>query len=201
LRHAVLLAAGLCLAGAAPARAALTLSAGWQQDHEPGTDLLSSGFSGGLSVDLGSYFFLGLGGSSMLTETFEDALDGVEGRLEYRSGSATLGVAWPWTDTLGATIAGGYSASEVRGLDGFEDDRRARFRGPTGSLTLWWQPSSILAFNAGRGYSYMAAVPGWDTSAGAGLRLWGQTWLDAGYWRGDGIEGWSAGLRSTFAGD
>ncbi len=198
MRHAALVVAGLCLAGAAPAWAALTLNAGWAQDHEPGTGLLSSGFAAGLSVDLGSYLFLGLGGASLRTEPFEDAQDGVEGRLEYRSGSASLGVAWPWTDTFGATFVGGYAASEVRGLDGFADDRPARFRGPTGSLALWWQPSSILAFNVGRGYSYMAAAPGWDTSAGAGLRLWGQTWLDGGYWRGDGIEGWNAGLRVNF---
>ncbi|MGH8481185.1 MAG: hypothetical protein ACRES8_01845 [Nevskiaceae bacterium] len=201
MRRAALVLAGFCFVNAAPARAALTLSAGWQQDHEPETGLLSSGFGGGLGVDLGNYFFLSFGGSSMRTESFEDAVDGVEGRLEHRSGSAELGAVWPWTARLGVTATGGYAVAETRGLDGFGDDRAARFDGPTGSLTLWWQPSSILAFNVGRSYSYMAATPGWDTSAGAGLRLWGQTWLDAGYWRGDGVEGWTAGLRWTFAGD
>jgi hypothetical protein len=200
MRHAALaLACAACL-GAAPAHAAVTLSGSWQQDHEPATGLLSSGFGMGLSVDLWPYTFLGLGGASMQTESFEDALDGVEGRLEHRSGSVELGAAWPWTDSLGATFTGGYAASETRGLDGFENDRTSRFEGPTGSVSLWWQPLVDVSFSLGRGYSYIGQVPGWDTSAGASLRLWREWWLDGGYWRGDAVEGWSAGMRVTFGG-
>jgi hypothetical protein len=176
----------------------VTLSGSWQQDHEPGTGLMSSGFGAGFSVDLWPYTFLSLGGSSMLTEPFVDALDGVEGRLEHRSGSVEFGAAWPWTDSLGATFTGGYAGSETRGLDGFENDRPSRFDGPTGSASLWWQPLVDLSFSVGRGYSYVGKVPGWDASGGASLRLWREWWLDGGYWRADGIEGWSAGMRVSF---
>jgi hypothetical protein len=186
---------------ASPAAAALTLDASWQHQEELETRLPASGYGAGVSVDLGPYAFVGIGYSAMRTESFEDELDGVKGRLEYRSGSADLGLVWPWTHRIGLTGTGGYSKSSTRGLDGFENDRHARFEGPTGSLSLWYQPSSLLSFSVGRGYSYIAAVPGWDTSGSAGVRLWGETWLDAGYWRGEGMEGWTAGLRTTLGSD
>ena len=110
-------------------------------------------------------------------------------------------MAWPWTDRLGVTATGGYAKSSTRGLDGFSDDRTAHFEGPTGSLSLWYQPWTDLALSLGRGYSYIGAVPGWDTSGGLSLRLWRELWLDGGYWRGEGMEGWNAGLRVTIAGD
>jgi hypothetical protein len=189
--------AGLCLVSLSPAWAGLTLDASWQHQQELETELPASGYGAGLSFDLDAHTFISLGYSAMRTESFEDALDGARGRLEYRSGSADLGLVWPWTDWLGLTATGGYSKSSTRGLDGFENDRHARVEGPTGSLTLWYQLNSILSFNVGRGYSYIASVPGWDTSGGAGVRLWGETWLDAGYWRAEGMEGWTAGLRTT----
>lgn len=198
MRRTAQLVALLCLAGLAPAWGGGSLSGGWVQDRERDTGLQSSGFNAGLSFDLGRYLFLSTGYSSSRTASFVDALDGVEGRLEHRSGSAELGVSWPWLDTLGMTFTGGYAGSETRGLDGFSEDRAARFEGPTGAATIWWQPWIDLAFSAGRGYSYIASVPGWDSSAGASLRLWHEWWLDTGYWRGDGIEGWNAGLRVNF---
>ena len=191
----------LCIASVAPAWAGITLDGSWQTQRELETGLPASGYGAGLSIDLGRHAFIGVGYSSLRTESFEDAGDGVEGRLEYRSGSADVGVAWPWTDNFGATLTGGYAQSSTRGLDGFEDDRTEHYEGPTGSFGLWWQPSSILSFNAARGYSYIAAVPGWDTSGGTGVRLWGKTWLDVGYWRAKGMDGWTAGLRTTFAGN
>ena len=171
------------------------------QEHQREIDLPASGYGAGLSVDLGTHLSLGASYSIVRTESFEDAIDGVEGRLEYRSGGVDLGAVWPWTQSLGATLTGGYARASTRGLDGFENDRHSRDDGPTGSLTLWWQPLTDVAFNAGRGYSYIGAVPGWDTSAGLGLRLWRELWLDGAWWRGDGIDGWTAGLRVTFAGD
>jgi hypothetical protein len=200
MRRAALLLATLSFAGATPAWAAVTLNGSWLQERELETELPSAGYGVGLSFDMGPYAFLGLNYSLLRTDSFEDALDGVEGRLEYRSGSIDLGGVWPWTDHLGATITGGYARSETHGLDGFRHDRPARFDGPTGSLTLWTQLGD-LALNVGRGYSYIGAVPGWDTAAGLGLRLWGEVWLDGGYWRSEASEGWSAGLRMTFAGN
>jgi hypothetical protein len=198
MRRAVLLIAFPCLAAIAPAHAGWSLSGGWAQDRELDTELQSSGFNTGLSVDLGPSLFLSAGYSSSRTQSFVDALDGIEGRLEHRSASAELGVSWPWIDTFGMTFTGGYAGSETRGLDGFRNDTPARFEGPTGSASFWYQPWIDLAFTAGRGYSYIGKMPGWDTSAGASLRLWREWWLDAGYWRGDGIEGWNAGMRLNF---
>lgn len=189
----------LCLA-CTPAQAGLTLNGGWQQERERASDLPASGYGVGLSIDLGSHGFFGVGYSSMRTDAFEDAGDGAEGRLEYRSGGPYLGVVWPWTDRVGLTLTGGYAESSVRGLDGFGSDRTERYDGATGSAALWYQPTSLLAFNVGRGYSYLGAKPGWDTSAGASLRLWRELWLDGGYWRGEGSDGWTAGLR-TLVGD
>lgn len=200
MRLLACLAACLSLLGVAPAQAGLSLNGGWQQDRELDTGLHSSGFGAGLSFDVARYAFLSASYSSSRTESFVDALDGIEGRLEHRSGSAVLGLVWPWADRLGVTATGGYAGSETRGLDGFRDDRTARYEGPTGALTLWYQPWIDLAFSVGRGYSYIGAVPGWDTSGGASLRLWHEWWLDAGYWRGDAIEGWNAGLRVNFGG-
>jgi hypothetical protein len=196
--RAVFVLAVLSLAGVTPAQAGGSLSGGWQQDRELDTELASSGYSAGLSFDLGRWFFLSTSYSSMRTRPFEDAIDGVEGRLEHRSGSAELGLTWPWLDTLGMTLTGGYAGSETRGLDGFRNDEPARFEGATGSVSLWYQPWIDLAFNVGRGYSYIGAVPGWDASAGASLRLWHEWWLDGGYWRAKDIEGWNAGLRVNF---
>lgn len=191
---------GLSLMGSGPAWAGVTLNGSWLSEREIDTELPAAGYGVGVSFDMGPYAFLGLNYSTLRTDSFEDALDGVEGRLEYRSGGADLGLVWPWTEHLGATVTGGYARSETHGLDGFRNDRPARFEGPTGSLTLWTQLGD-LALNVGRGYSYIGAVPGWDTSAGLGLRLWGDVWLDGGYWRSAGVQGWSAGLRATFAGD
>jgi hypothetical protein len=197
-----LFAGCVALAGASPAWAgALTLGGGWQQEREHDTDLPASGYGANLSIDLGEYFFFGVNYSSLRTDPFEDATDGTVGRLEYRSGGPELGVVWPWTGALGVTAVGGYAESSTRGLDGFEHDRVARFDGATGSLTLWYQATSRLAFNAGRGYSYIGAEPGWDTSAGLGLRLWRELWLDGGYWRGEAADGWTAGLRAVFTDD
>ena len=182
-----------------PARAGLTLNGGWQQEHERETDLPAAGYGVGMSIDLGEYVFFGVSYSSLRTDAFADATDGVVGRLEYRSGGPQLGVVWPWTDRLGVTAAGGYAESSTRGLDGFNGDTIERNDGPTGSLTLWYQPSARIGLNAGRGYSYVGATPGWDTSAGIGLRLWRELWLDGGYWRGAGAgaEGWTTGLRTV----
>jgi hypothetical protein len=198
MRRAALLIALPCLAGFTPAWAGWSLSGGWIQDRELESGLQSSGFNAGLSFDLGHHVFLSTGYSSSRTASFVDALDGVEGRLEHRSGSAELGLSWPWIDNFGMTFTGGYAGSETRGLDGFRDDRPARFEGATGSAGFWYQPWVDLAFNVGRGYSYIGQVPGWDTSGGASLRLWREWWLDGGYWRGDGIEGWNAGMRLNF---
>jgi hypothetical protein len=200
MRHALVLAC-LCLACASPARAGLTLNGGWQQEREVETDLPSAGYGVGMSIDVGEHLFFGINYSSLRTEAFEDATDGVLGRLEYRSGGPLLGAVWPWTRRLGVTATAGYSASSTRGLDGFREDRIERFEGPSGSLTLWYAPTHSLAVNAGRGYSYIGATPGWDTSAGLGLRLWRELWLDGGYWRGEGAEGWTAGLRTTIPDD
>jgi hypothetical protein len=199
MRRPVLLIALPCLATlAAPAQAGWSLSGGWVQDRELDTELQSSGFNTGLSVDLGTHLFLSAGYSNSRTQSFVDALDGIEGRLEHRSASAELGVSWPWVDIFGMTFTGGYAGSETRGLDGFRNDTPARFEGPTGSASFWYQPWIDLSFTAGRGYSYIGKRPGWDTSAGASLRLWHEWWLDAGYWRGDGIHGWNAGMRLNF---
>lgn len=200
MRRAAALAC-LCLACSAPAGAGLTLNGGWQQEREHETDLPAAGYGVGMSLDLGRYFFFGISYSSLRTEEFVDAEDGAVGRLEYRSGGPTLGAAWPWTDRLGVTLTGGYSESSTRGLGGFRQDRIDRLDGPTGSLALWYVPFSGLALNAGRGYSYVGAAPGWDTSAGLGLRLWRELWLDGGYWRGEGADGWTAGLRTTIPDD
>jgi hypothetical protein len=189
----------LCLACASPARAGLSLNGGWQQERDRETALPASGYGVGVTIDLGPYFFLGLNYSSLRTDSFEDAGDGTEGRLEYRSGGPQLGVVWPWTERLGVTAAGGYAESSTRGLDGFREDRIERLDGPTGSLMLWYEATPRLAFNAGRGYSYVGAQPGWDNSAGVGLRLWRELWMDGGYWRGEGAEGWTLGLRTTLA--
>lgn len=194
--RALLALACFCLA-CAPAQAGMTLDGGWQQERERDTGLPASGYGVGLSIDLGPYWFFGLGYSSLRTDSFEDALDGAEGRLEYRSGGPQLGVVWPWTDRLGVTVAGGYAESSIRGLDGFSEDRIDRSDGATGSLMLWYQPSPRVALSAGRGYSYLGAKPGWDNSAGVGLRLLRGLWLDGGYWRGEDAEGWTAGLRTV----
>lgn len=196
------LAFALLCAGfiAPPAHAGLTLNAGYQQEQEREiegreTELPAAGYSAGLCFDLGTSAWLGIGYSSTRTAEFEDAIDGVEGRLEYRSWSPALGLAWPWTNKLGITGTGGYSFGSTRGLDGFANDSVERYQGPTGSLALWWAPASWLSFNAGRGYSYVGSVPGWDNSAGLGLRLWRELWLDGAYWRGEAADGWTAGLR------
>jgi hypothetical protein len=194
-----LASACLSLACAAPAQAGLMLHGGWQHERELETDLPASGYGAGMGIDLGACCFVGVDYSQLRTEPFQDA-SGSEGRLEYRTGSAQLGAVWPWTDQLGVTVAGGYAQSRTGGLDAFSEDRIERAEGPTGSLTLWLQPSSRLAFNAGRNYSYVGATPGWDSSAGVGLRLWGGLWLDGGYWRGDSAEGWTAGLRTALGG-
>ena len=200
MRRALALA-GLCLACASPARAGLTLNGGWQQEREHETDLPAAGYGGGLSLDLSEHFFLGVSYSSLSTDAFEDATDGVVGRLEYRSRGAELGAIWPWTDRIGVTVTGGYAESITSGADGFRNDRIDRFEGPTGSVMLWCAPASRLALNVGRGYSYVGAAPGWDTSAGLGLRLWRELWLDGGYWRGEGADGWTAGLRVVMSDD
>lgn len=199
MRRALALAC-LCLA-CAPAQAGLTLDGGWQYERERETGLPASGYGAGLSIDLGEHWFFGVGYSNLRTDSFEDAADGTEGRLEYRSGGPQLGVVWPWTQRLGVTAAGGYAESSTRGLDGFREDRIERYDGPTGSLTLWYQASPRIAFNAGRAYSYVGARPGWDNSAGLGLRLLRELWLDGGYWRGEGAEGWTAALRTTIGDD
>lgn len=195
MRRALALAC-LSLACVSPAHAGLTLNGGWQQERERGTDLPAAGYGFGMSIDLGESLFFGVNYSSLRTEAFADAEDGVVGRLEYRSGGPQLGAVWPWTDRLGLTATGGYAVSSTRGLEGFSDDRIDRFDGPTGALMLWYAPTHDLALNAGRGYSYVGAAPGWDTSAGLGLRLWRELWLDGGYWRGEGADGWTAGLRT-----
>lgn len=177
--------------------AGLTLNGSWQQEREQETGLPAAGYGVGMSIDLGEYAFFGVKYSSLRTNEFADATDGVVGRLEYRTGGPELGVVWPWTDRLGLTATGGYSESSTRGLDGFRDDRTERYDGPTGSLALWYAPRPSFSLNAARGYSYVGATPGWDTSAGLGLRLWRELWLDGGYWRGGGADGWSAGLRTT----
>lgn len=187
----------LCAACASPARAGLTLNGGWQQERERETGLPASGYGVGMSIDVGEYLFFGVSYSSLRTDSFEDATDGAKGRLEYRSGGPQLGAVWPWTDRLGVTLTGGYSESSTRGLDGFRNDRIERMDGPAGSLNLWYAPTPWLALNAGRGYSYVGAAPGWDTSVGLGLQLWRELWLDGGYWRGEGADGWTAGLRTT----
>lgn len=187
----------LCLACTFPARAGLTLNGGWQQEREQETNLPASGYGVGMSIDVGEYFFFGINYSSLRTDEFEDAEDGAAGRLEYRSGGPTLGAVWPWGDQFGVTLSGGYAESSTRGLDGFRNDRIDRQDGPTGSLSFWYAPTSRFAVNAGRGYSYLGAEPGWDTSAGLGLRLWRELWLDGGYWRGEGADGWNAGLRTV----
>lgn len=200
MRHAALVAACIGLACATPAAGgALTLNAGWQQERERATDLPASGYGLGMSIDLGEYFFLGVSYSSLRTDDFEDAVDGATGQLEYRSGGPQLGAVWPWTHQLGVTATGGYAESSVRGLGEFSGDRIERYDGPTGSLALWYAPDERVAFSAGRGYSYLGAAPGWDTSAGVGLRLWRELWLDTGYWRGEGAYGWTAGLRAAIA--
>lgn len=168
----------------------------WQQEREFDTDLAAGGYGIGISFDLGRYAFLGGSHSRVRTESFEDALDGVEGRLDYRTMGVDLGVIWPWTERLGATLTGGYAVSTTNGRDGFRNDRPERVDGATGSLSLWYQPSSRLAFTLGGGYAHLGGVPGWDTSAGISLRLWHELWFDAGYWRGADLEGWSGGLRA-----
>ena len=200
MRRAFALAC-LCLACATPARAGLSLNGGLQQERERETGLSAAGYGVGMSIDAGEYVFFGVNYSSLRTEAFADATDGVVGRLEYRTGGPLLGAVWPWTDRLGVTLTGGYAESSTRGLDGFRNDRIERFDGPTGSLMLWYAPKPWLALNAGRGYSYVGAAPGWDTSAGLGLRLWRELWLDTGYWRGGGAEGWTAGLRTLIPDD
>ena len=187
----------LALACAVPAHAGFSLNGGWQSEHQGDTGLDAGGYGAGLTIDLGEYAFFGVGYSSLRTESFEDVGDGAEGRLEYRSGTTQLGLVWPWTDELGVTATGGYAEGSTRGLDGFGNDRIERYDGATGALMLWYAPLSNLSFNAGRGYSYVGATPGWDSSAGIGLRLWRELWLDGGYWRGAGSQGWTAGLRTV----
>lgn len=199
MRRTLLLACAL--ACASPAQAGLALNGGWQQEHQGDTGLDAAGYGAGLSIDLGPYAFFGVSYSSLRTDRFEDAIDGTEGRLEYRSGGPYLGVVWPWIDQLGVTAVGGYSEGSTRGLDSFGNDRIERYDGAAGSLTLWFAPLSNLAFSAGRGYSYIGATPGWDSSAGVGIRLWRQLWLDGGYWRGAGSQGWTAGLRTVISDD
>lgn len=189
--------AGLCLACTAPAQAGLALNGGWQYEREHETDLPAAGYGLGMGIDLGACCYVGVNYSSLRTNSFEDAIDGTEGRLEYRSGGAQLGAVWPWTDQLGLTVAGGYAESSTRGLDAFRHDRIERQDGPTGALTLWYEPTPRVALNAGRGYSYVGAEPGWDTSLGLGLRLLSELWLDSAYWRGEGADGWTVGLRTA----
>jgi len=192
-----LLAVSLALASTAPAHAGLALNAAWQHERERETDLPASGYGVGMSIDLGSYAYAGVNYSSLRTDSFEDAEDAAVGRLEYRSGGAELGVYWPWTDRLGLSVAGGYAESSIRGLDGFQHDRIDRLDGPTGYATLSYRVAPRLDFNVGRGYSYLGARPGWDSSAGLGLRVWRELWLDGGYWRGEGADGWNVGLRTA----
>lgn len=193
-------AACLCLAGFSSAHAlpGVTLDGSWHHERQFDTDLMASGYGLGISVDLGPYVFVGGSYSRVQTESFEDALDGVEGRLDYQTAGADLGVVWPWTAHLGTTATGGYATSTTRGLDGFRNDLPARSEGPTGSLALWYVPDSRVSFSVGGGYSHLGGIPGWDASAGLGLRLWRQLWLNGGYWRGEGIEGWTAGLSAYF---
>ena len=195
----LLASACLGLACASPAQAGLALNGGWQHEQERDTGLASSGYGVGLSIDLGACCYFGLNYSSLRTDSFEDATDGATGRLEYRSGGPQLGVVWPWTDRLGVTVAGGYAESSTRGLDGFGNDRIERLDGPTGSAMVWYEPTPRVSLNAGRGYSYVGAAPGWDSSAGLGLRLFRELWLDGAYWRGEGAEGWTVGLRTAIA--
>lgn len=197
MRRAALALACLGFACASPARAGLSLHGGWQQERERETGLPAAGYGAGMSLDLGTCCFVGASYSSLRTDSFEDAEDGTTGRLEYRSGGADFGVVWPWTDRLGVTATGGYAESSTRGLDAFRNDRIERLDGAIGSLMLWYQPTQRLAFNAGRGYSYVGATPGWDNSLGMGLRLLGELWLDGGYWRGEGADGWTVGLRTA----
>lgn len=200
-RAALAAVACLCLLGAAPAQAGLTLDVGWQQEHQFDTDLVAAGYGIGMGFDMGRSFFFGASYSNVRTESFEDALDGAEGRLDYSSLGASLGAVWPWTHWLGLTATGGYALSTTRGRDGFRGDSPARFHGPTGSLSLWFQPASRISLSAGGGYSHLGGVPGWDTSAGLGLRLWQELWLDGSYWRAESADGWMAGLRTYLPSD
>jgi hypothetical protein len=189
-----------CLLACAPAaQAGLALNGGWQYERERETGLPASGYGVGMGIDLGACCYVGVNYSSLRTDAFEDAVDGTTGRLEYRSGGAQLGAVWPWTDRLGVTLAGGYAEASTRGLDNFSNDRIERMDGPTGSLMLWYEATPRVSFNLARGYSYVGAAPGWDNSAGVGLRLLRELWLDGGYWRGEGAEGWTVGLRTSIA--
>jgi hypothetical protein len=199
--HRWLPLAALAAAWAVPARAGFFgpayVDAGFQHQVERDSDLQGQGYDAGFGLDLGHYFSMGAGYSSVRTEPFKTE-DGATGRLEYRSLGGSLGGSLPLFSRGGISAAAGYSFSQTEGLDGFAGDPPQRAEGPTGSIGLHYALVRWVDVSVGRGYSFIGGERSWDTSIGASLLAWRGLWLDGSYWFTDHAEGWSAGLRMRF---
>lgn len=191
----MLLALGLGAATGAPATYALDLTGAFESERERESGLPAKGFSATLSQGLGDYFSIGFSYSQLRTEPFAEGE--LEGREQYESAGANLGAGYAFSEAFAVSATGGYVQSEVRGLDGFENDPVLRSHGPSGSLTLSYWPHPILQFYAGPAYSYLGREPAWQGSVGSSLKLMHGVWLNASYWGAQSKDGWSAGLSFT----
>lgn len=199
MRRSPLLALTALLA--CPAHAGLLgpayLDAGYQHQVEREVDLEGQGFSVGGSVSIASYFFAGVGYSSVRTEPFITT-DNLAGRYEYRAISGSLGGYLPVTDRAGVSAAAGYSFSQTLGLDELADQPVENAEGMTGSLSLHYQLVRWVDMSLGGGYSFVGGVRSMDGSAGLSLHAWRDVWIDGSYWVAEGSEGWTGGLRVRF---
>ena len=192
MRHVLLVAAVLFLSTAAAPAQALSLNAAVESERESDTQLLAKGFSAGIWQSLGDYFFAGVGYSRLRTEPFMDGDLG--GRLEYVGSGVDLGAGYGFMNGFGLSGTVGYARSEVRGLDGFEEDPVFASEGPSGSLTLSMRPSSWAEMYMGPAYSYLGREPAWQGNVGLALRLLPGIWVSTGFWRAETTYGWTAGL-------
>lgn len=184
------------LARVEQAAAGVSFTGGLQSEQERGTQLPAQGYCGSVAVDLGPYFSIGANYSDLRTDPFNDG--GTTGRLEYTAVGGELGAGIALADSVDLSATAGYSQSTTRGLDDFSRDPATRIDGPSGSLTLTYRASTNTELSLGPAYSYVGREPGWDVSAGLGLQLFKDIWLDGGYWIGETKDGWSAVLRADF---
>lgn len=195
MRRTGLIALTALLAG--PAHAGLfgpvTLDANYQHQVEKDSELEGQGYSAGASIGIGQHFFAGAGYSSVRTDAFAIAGDGV-GRYEYRSISGSLGGSMPLGDRAALSASGGYSVSRTFGLDGLVAEPVEQSEGLTGSVSLHLGWTRWLDMSLGRGWSFIGGERSADSSMGLSFPVLRNVWIDSSYWIAEGARGWTAGL-------
>jgi hypothetical protein len=189
------LVGALALAATGAAHA-VNFDGAYESEHERDTGLAASGFSAGISQDVGPHFFVGASYAQLRTDPFDDG--GANGRLEYVSGAVNLGAGYALSERIDIGGSVGLAGSETRGLDGFKDDPVDRVHGPAGALMLSARVHKWTWLFVGPAYSYMGRVPGWTGNAGVKLQMLRSVWLTTSYWGGEYSQGWNAGLSKDF---